>query len=172
MSCKQTNGQLLPAHVQQFSSPALLRPFHEGLGVLAVFASLPALYVFPLHLVPDYSLDHTVRARVQQMENKHFSEISHSSLPLSEVTSHKQVPLWHSPCPEQLSAQLPFHAIMPNLTSSDSGFCVVNFIIFSILLAAPHHVSSVTRNTISTPINLCDYLSYSGTIIFLGVGNG
>jgi hypothetical protein len=49
------------------------------------------------------------------------------------LTSQWQVPLWHSPCPEQLSAQVPFHAIIPNLTSNDNGFCVVIFIIVSIL---------------------------------------
>jgi hypothetical protein len=42
--------------------------------------------------------------------------------------------LWHSPCPEQLSAQVPFQAIIPNLTSRDNGFCVVSFIILPILL--------------------------------------
>ena len=58
MSCEQTNnnGQQLPAHAQQFRSPALLRPF----GVLAVFTKLLALCVFPFHPVPDCSLDHTI----------------------------------------------------------------------------------------------------------------
>ena len=39
----------------------MLRPFHDSHGVLAVFARLPALYVFPLHRVPDCSFDHALQ---------------------------------------------------------------------------------------------------------------
>jgi hypothetical protein len=61
-------------------------------------------------------------------------------------TSHRQVPLWHSPCPEQLSAQVPFHAIIPNLTSRDNGFCVVSFIILSILITGTSNSALWKKN--------------------------
>lgn len=50
------------------------------------------------------------------------------------ITSHKQVPLWHSPWPEQLSfPQLLFQAIIPNLTNKDNGFCVLSAITCSMI---------------------------------------